>query len=100
MASTSAGRVRLTAKTTRNDPTPAENRFTMYQNLLFGGASSDSSKIWRLQEGGISRARAAAVVPRVKNTYPLMKSALLNVIFCNTFVMPKQTEAAAIPGSI
>jgi hypothetical protein len=41
VAETSAGLGRLTSKTTRNEPTPATNRFTINQNVLLGGTLSE-----------------------------------------------------------
>ncbi len=63
-----AGLARLIAKKIRNDPTPEIRRLTKYQNLLFGGASSDSVKICFLQRGQSNMAAAPAAVPTVNTT--------------------------------
>src|SRR5438270_12107497 len=98
MASTTVGEARLTAKTTRNEPTPAMKRFTMYQNLLRGGASSECSKICFRQLAGTRNALDPANVPNVKNTYPVMEYVSLNTIFCKTYAIPNAAEAIRIFG--
>jgi hypothetical protein len=73
IAFTRTGLVRLTANTIRNDPTPAVNRLTMYQNLLFGGASSEYAKICCRHDAGTRSAIDPLKVPRVKKTKPVTK---------------------------